>query len=416
MEDKASVAGLERRLLERLLRYVRVDTASDGHLADRPTTPGQGQLLEALRAELVSFGGVETELHEGRVLIARIPGKRSGAPVVGFMAHVDTVGEPSGSGVAPVVHEHYDGRVIELADGRRLDPAEATDLKRYVGGTIITSDGSTILGADDKAGVAELMTAAEVLASGGAETRGQVEMYFTTDEETGFGMQGFPKQKAGCVCCYTLDGEGEGGIEAECFHAYRVQVHFAGRVFHLGSARGRLANAVEMAAALVGLLRGAESPQATDQRYGYYCAYEIGGNVGEASLIILLRDFDDAQCVRRIEAIKAAAAAVERMNPGGSARVEVEKQYANMHEELQRHPEVLRRLEEAVRKTGVEPEYKLIRGGTDGARLTEMGVPTPNVFDGGYNYHSLLEWAALPAMVRATRVVLNLVDLWAGGK
>ncbi len=413
MEDKASVERLQKRLLQRLLSYVRVDTASDGHLAARPTTPGQGQLLQALQSELASFGGVDTELHEGRVLIARLPGTRPGAPVVGFMAHVDTVGDPSGSGVTPVVHERYDGRAIELAEGRRLDPAEATDLKRYAGATLVTSDGRTILGADDKAGVAELMTAAEALASMPARARGPVEMYFTTDEETGFGMQGFPKEKARCVCCYTLDGEGEGGIEAECFHAYRVQVHFTGRVFHLGSARGRLVNAVEMAAALVSLLRGAESPQATDLRHGYYCPYEIGGNVGEASLTILLRDFDDAQCSRRIEAIRAAAAAVERMNPGGTTRVEVEKQYANMREELQRHPEVLRRLEEAVRKTGIEPEYKLIRGGTDGARLTEMGVPTPNIFDGGYNYHSLLEWAALPAMVRATQVVLNLVDLWA---
>jgi tripeptide aminopeptidase len=258
------------------------------------------------------------------------------------------------------------------------------------------------------------MTAAEALAAGPAAARGPVELYFTTDEETGFGMRDFPLDKVKSRACYTLDGEGEGGIEAECFHAWKVKVRLAGRVFHLGSARGRLVNAVEMASALVALLPASESPQATDERLGYYCPYEVRGNVGEAELTILLRDFDEAQGLRRIEAIEAAAAAVERVHAGGSVRVEAEKQYANMHDALRRSPEVLRRLEEAVRRTGVEPEYKLIRGGTDGARLTEMGIPTPNIFDGGYNYHSLLEWAALPAMVRATRVVLNLVELWAG--
>ncbi len=410
MEDKAS---LERRLLERLLRYVRIDTASDGHVASRPTTPGQLDFLRALAAELASCGVGDTELHEGRVLIARIAGSRAGAATIGFMAHVDTVNDPSGRDVQPRVHERYDGRAIELAGGRRLDPAQAPDLARYVGATIVTSSGTTILGADDKAGVAELVTAAEQLARRPAAERGPVEMFFTTDEETGFGMQGFPLDKVRSRCCYTLDGEGEGGIEAECFHAYKVLVRCAGRVFHLGSARGRLVNAVEMAAALVAALPKAESPQATDERFGYYCPYEVRGNVGEADLTILLRDYDDAECARRIEAIRAAAVAVERLHPGGAVHVEAEKQYANMREALERTPDVLRRLEQAVRMTGVEPEYNLIRGGTDGARLTEMGIPTPNIFDGGYNYHSELEWAALPAMVRATEVVLNLVGLWA---
>ncbi len=411
MEDKA---WLEKRLLERLVRYVTIDTPSDGHLSARPTTPGQLDLLRGLEKELSSLGVGDTEIHSGRVLIARIAGGRPSAPTIGFMAHVDTVSEPSGNGVKPQVHESYNGGPIELAAGLRLDPAATPDLARYTGETIITSDGTTILGADDKAGVAELMTAAEALAARPAAGRGPVELFFTTDEETGFGMQGFPLDKMRSSCCYTLDGEGEGGIEAECFHAYKVQVHFAGCVFHLGSARGRLVNAVEMAAALVAMLPASESPQATDERFGYYCPYEVRGNVGETDLTILLRDFDDTECARRIEAIRAAAAAVERTHAGGAVRVEAEKQYANMSEALQRAPEVLRRLEEAVRGTGVEPEYKLIRGGTDGARLTEMGIPTPNIFDGGYNYHSQLEWAALPAMVRATQVVLNLVELWAG--
>jgi tripeptide aminopeptidase len=412
VEDKAWIQG---RVLERLLKYVRVDSPSDGHLQGRPTTPGQLELLRALRQELASFGVSDTELHQDRLLIARLPGTRRGAPTIGFMAHVDTVSEPSGTGVKPIVHERYDGRPIELAGGRKLDPAESPALARYAGATIVTSDGTTILGADDKAGVAELMTAAEVLASMPARERGPVELFFTSDEETGAGMHGFPMDRIRSTACYTLDGEGEGGIEAECFNAYKVRVAFTGQVFHLGSARGRLVNAVEMAAALVGMLPRSESPQATDDRFGYYCPYEIKGNLGECELTILLRDFEEEAAARRVEAIRAAAVAVERLHPGGAARVEAEKQYANMRDKLRQAPVVLTRLEEAVRQTGMTPEYHLIRGGTDGARLTEMGVPTPNIFDGGFNYHSVLEWAAVPAMVRATEVVLNLVRLWAEG-
>ncbi|MBT3272685.1 MAG: peptidase T, partial [Spirochaetales bacterium] len=297
-------------------------------------------------------------------------------------------------------------------DGIIIDPSENEVLAGRIGDTIITSDGTTLLGADDKAGVAEIMTAAAWIMAHPDFKHGGVELIFTPDEETGKGMNQFPVDKLRSLCCYTLDGDVEGTIEAECFHAVKVDITFAGISIHSGTARGKLVNAVTMAASFVSMLPRNESPEATDGRFGFYLPLELAGTPEESKLTVFLRDFEKTEIERRKKAIDALCAAIEAQFPGGTAQTEESAQYVNMREYLQDEPKVMGLLEEAVRQTGIEPVLKIIRGGTDGARLSAMGIPTPNIFTGGNSYHSRSEWASLQVMERASQVVVNLISLW----
>jgi tripeptide aminopeptidase len=410
-------AWIERRVLERFLRYVCIDTTSDGHSKSSPTTPGQLELANVLVEELGQLSLPGVELDEAGFVFAHVESnlKDSAAqpPEIGFIAHLDTSDAAPGKNVDPRIHEKYHGKVIELEDGVVLDPEEYPDLSKYTGQTIITSDGTTLLGADDKAGLAEIMTAVEYLIEHPEVPHGRIGICFTPDEEQGLSMQRFPIEKISAKYCYTFDGGEEGTIEAECFEGYRADLRFHGRSIHTGVARGKLVNAIEMAASFLNLLPGAESPQATDGRYGFYFPLEISGGIEETTLEIYLRDFEETEVRRRAAALESMARAVEAAFPRGKVEIKVEKQYANLRPFLEGVPEVLIHLERAIRDTGIEPEYKIIRGGTDGARLSELGVPTPNVFTGGHNYHSRQEWAALPAMVRAVNTAVNLCRLWA---
>jgi tripeptide aminopeptidase len=412
---------IEKRLLERFLRYVGIDTTSDRHSQDSPTTPGQLELARMLAAELRELGLEDVELDGAGFFFAHLESNLSGSvsspPEIGFIAHLDTSDAAPGKDVKPRLHESYDGEPIVLQDGIVLDPGEYPELLRYQGQTIITSDGTTLLGADDKAGLAEIMTAVEYLKKHPEIEHGPIGIYFTPDEEQGLSMQRFPIDKISAKYCYTFDGSEEGTIEAECFEGYKAEVRFTGKSIHTGVARGKLVNAIEMAARFLSLLPGAESPQATDGRYGFYFPLEISGSIEQTTVEVYLRDFEEQEVLRRIETLRAVARAVEAVYPGGRVDVSTEKQYANLRRFLQDAPEVLEYLEQAIRDTGVEPQHKIIRGGTDGARLSELGVPTPNVFTGGHNYHSRQEWVALPAMVRAVQTAVNLCRLWAkGGK
>jgi tripeptide aminopeptidase len=415
-QDRDRIA---ERVLDRFLRYVRIETTSDGHSKSSPTTPGQLELAELLVEELEQLDLGSVELDEAGFVFARMESNLNSSaaqpPEIGFIAHLDTSDAAPGKNVNPRVHERYDGKVIELEDGVLLDPEEYPQLGRYEGQTIITSDGTTLLGADDKAGLAEIMTAVEYLVEHPGIPHGRIGICFTPDEEQGLSMQRFPIDKISAKYCYTFDGGEEGTIEAECFEGYRADLRFHGRSIHTGVARGKLVNAIEMAACFLNLLPGAESPQATDGRYGFYFPLEISGGMEETALEIYLRDFEEAEVQRRAAALESMARAVEAAFPRGRVEVKVEKQYANLRRYLQGVPEVLTHLEQAIREAGMEPEYKIIRGGTDGARLSELGVPTPNVFTGGHNYHSRQEWAALPAMVRAVITAVNLCRLWAEG-
>ncbi len=404
----------EDRLLERFLTYARIDTASNKDSKERPTSQGQWTLARLLLKELIDLGVRDAILDDKCFLVAALPSNQQDIDVqtVGFMAHMDTSEDVRGAGVKPQVHRDYDGRPIQLGHDVVLDPEENPDLQRYIGGTIITSDGTTLLGADDKAGIAEIMTAVEYLLSHPSIAHGKIEIILTPDEETGFGMDGFPLDRIESSTCYTLDGGGEGIIEAECFEAYKLKLTLEGKPMHPGTARGKLINAVEMAGSLLGLLPREESPQTTDGRLGYYYPLEVEGNAESVSLLIYVRDFDPEQCRRRVETIRSMAATVQSIYPGSAITVQETKQYSNMKLFLDEHPDVIANLAQAISETGVTPRHSIVRGGTDGARLSEMGVPTPNIFTGGYNYHSRLEWAALSSMAKASRTLVNLAHVW----
>jgi len=410
---------MEKRVLERFLGYVRIDTTSDGHSESSPTTPGQLELARVLVGELEQLHLSDIELDDAGFVFARLESNLEESAEqpeeIGLIAHLDTSDAAPGANIKAIVHKRYDGGVIQLEQGIVLDPEEFPELSRYEGQTIITSDGTTLLGADDKAGLAEIMTAVEYLVKHPEIPHGPIGLCFTPDEEQGMSMQRFPVEKIAARYCYTFDGGEEGTIEAECFEGYRANLRFIGKSIHTGVARGKLVNAIEMAARFLSLLPGVESPQATDGRYGFYFPLEISGTIEQATLEIYLRDFEESEIQRRAAALESIARAVEAVFPRGRVEVKVEKQYTNLRRYLAGAPQVLSRLERAIRETGMEPVYRIIRGGTDGARLSELGIPTPNVFTGGHNFHSRQEWAALPAMVRAVRAAVNLCRLWSKG-
>ncbi|HDQ13293.1 MAG TPA: peptidase T [Sediminispirochaeta sp.] len=404
---------IQKDLLDRFLRYVQIETTSDPHIEAIPSTPGQWDLLKLLKRELEEMGVEDVELDQHGYLIARIParGDRSGAPIIGFMAHVDTASDVSGR-VKPKVFEDYDGGELEIGQGYRLSPEENSELRNYLGGTIITSDGSSLLGADDKAGVAEIMTAVRWIMEHPDFEHGTFEVIFTPDEETGKGMNLFPKEKLTAACCYTFDGGARGEIEAECFNAYAAKIKFHGQVVHLGDARGKLVNALTMASKYVSMLPQNEAPESTDGRFGYYAPIEMKAGLDEAELTVFLRDFEQKSMEHRIEVLLTIAAAVEQIYHGGKVEVETKKVYSNMRDYISAEPKIMELLKKAIEAAGVDPLDTIIRGGTDGARLSEMGIPTPNVFAGGHNFHSRHEWAALQAMEEATETILNLIRLW----
>ncbi|MDR0598653.1 MAG: peptidase T [Treponema sp.] len=422
---------LSPRILPRFLRYVRVWTTSDRHREETPSTPGQWELARLLAEELKALGAAGVEITEHCYVIALIPPSAAGEdkPAIGFLAHLDTAQDVSGKDVQPVVVPNYDGKKIilpgrapggaETAPPPVLDPETDPGLAAQRGKSIIHTDGTTLLGADDKAGIAEIMAAAEYLTAHREIRRGPVVVIFSPDEETGKGLPFFPLEQirallggGGLAACYTLDGGPLGELEAECFNAIEARVFFSGRVIHLGHARGTLANACLMAAAFAVMLPRSESPEATDGYYGYYCPTEISGGLDRAELEVYIRDFDLDRARERALALESFARAVEAQFPGGQVRVESKVQYYNMKKNIARRPEVLARLEEAARRAGVAFTLKPIRGGTDGSRLTEMGIPTPNIFAGGRNFHSVTEWASVSDMETACRLVVELVRVW----
>jgi tripeptide aminopeptidase len=384
-------------VMPRFLRYVRICTTSDRHSTETPSSAGQWELARLLAEELEALGAAGVEVTDHCYVLAKLPASPGlqDKPAIGFMAHLDTAQDVSGQDVRPV--------------------AEKND----AGETVIRSSGDTLLGADDKAGIAEIMGAAEYLLSHPDINRGPVVIIFSPDEETGKGLPFFPMERINALAggswaaCYTLDGGPLGELETECFNAIEARVFFSGQVIHLGEARGKLANACLMAAVFAAMLPRSESPEATDGCYGYYCPTEISGNLDRAELEVYIRDFNMKRAEERAAALETFAKAVEAQFPGGHVRVEWKYQYYNMKEKIDRRPEVLSKLKEAARLTGVEFCLKPIRGGTDGSRLTELGIPTPNIFTGGRNFHSVTEWVSVPEMEAACRLVVELVRIWA---
>ena len=396
---------------DRFIRYTTYDTMSDGNASGnrRPTTEGQEELLLVLKKELEELG-LETYYGEEKVVMGVLKGNSSGT-TIGFMAHVDTADDCNGNGVKAKVWSNYDGGVIELEDGVVLDPEKDKDLLLYKGKEIITSDGTSLLGSDDKAGVAIIMEALKYLVEHPEVKRPDIEVYFTPDEETGSGMDMFPYDRLKSKCCYTVDGEAEGEVELECFNAATVEILLKGVSIHLGSARGTMVNAVTMASHIVTSLPQAESPEATDGRYGYYCPLVLEGTATEAKLSVFIRDFDMEKFQHRIESVEKIVAAVEALY-GGEIKANVSVSYHNMAEANKKNPGAIEAVYSASQKLGLAIREEIIRGGTDGARLAETGVACPNLYTGGHNLHSLKEWIAVDAMSNSINLCLGIIDYW----
>lgn len=402
-------------ILQRFLRYAAIDTMSDDTVVatKSPSTDGQWDLLNLLVAELKEMGFDDIIVDTHGVVIARIPSNLDyEVPTIGFMAHVDTADDVPGNGVKPRVIASYDGSDIPLNNEYMIKVEDNPELAQYTGETLIVTDGTTLLGSDDKAGVAAIMAVAKVISSDPSFKHGPLELIFTSDEETGAGMDTFSYDKISCAYCYTIDGGKRFEIESECFNAATVNVHFSGVSYHLGAARGRLVNALTMAAAFINALPQAESPEATDGRYGYYCAHTIRGNATEVDLTVYLRDFDLPTLDHRIDALKLLAQTSEALYPQGKVHVDAKHVYYNMAMIAKEKPIAMDHLREAGRRLGMDLEEALIRGGTDGARMAnEHKIPCPNIFTGGHNLHSRFEWAALPAMEDSANLVKEIIKV-----
>jgi tripeptide aminopeptidase len=401
-------------LLDRFLRYVRIDTQSHRERDGSPSTPGQLELSGMLVQELRAAGLNDAELDANGYVMATLPGTVDGdAPVVGLIAHVDTSPDAPGAGVEPIVHRDYPGGVIELPrDGTVLDPATMRELGGKEGHDIVSSSGDTLLGADDKAGVAEIMAAVAYLAAHPELPRPTLRIGFTPDEEIGEGATLFDIERFGAFCAYTLDGSTVGELQDETFTGAEAIVSIDGIDVHPGFATGKLVNATRLAGRILAALPAELSPEATSGREGFIHPVEVHGSAGKAVIRTLVRDFDDDLLERHVALLRATAEEVAASEPRARVDVTVRPQYPNMRSHLERHPEVIAVAERAIRSEGIEPLRTPIRGGTDGSRLSEMGLPTPNIFTGGHEYHSVRVWASVQDMAAAAATVVRLAEAW----
>ena len=405
-------------VLDRFLRYARIDTQADDRTTAYPSSPGQLVLGALLRDELRALGLANARQDDHGLVFATVPGNVPGAPTIAFNAHIDTNPENSGKDVNPQVIRNYPGGDITL----RKDPtkvirvADNPELAALVGKTIVTTDGTTLLGADDKAGLAVIMEAVRTLVETPGIPHGPVAVVFTCDEEIGRGVLHLePAMLGGAVAAYTLDGAGTAEIEDETFSADAATVTITGVNIHPSIGKGRMTNAIRLAGMFVDRLpKRRLSPETTAGREGFIHPLTVEGGVGEVKVGFLLRDFDTAQLAVQAELLRELARQVEREHPEATVKVEVRKQYRNMRDGIAAEPRAIRYAAEAVTRAGMEPKFKAIRGGTDGAQLTEKGLPTPNLSTGEHNPHSPLEWTCLEEMEAAVRVIVELCQVWAG--
>jgi len=402
-------------LLEKFIRYVKIETTSDSQQAGilKPTTICQLDLCRLLQAELLGLGINDVTLDEYGFVIAKIPATKGfeDKESILFGAHVDTSDSVSGKNVSPQLHYNYNGETIVLADGLTISPSTHPQLLNAIGDTIIHTDGKTLLGGDDKAGVAAIMTAIEFILKEKVD-HGPIEVIFNTDEEVGTGMHHLSYDKINSKIGYCIDGCEAPECNTECFNAYKAKIEFNGFVVHPGYARGKLINAVVMASTFVSMLPRNESPEATDERYGYFYVSNIEGSAEKATISINIRDFDMPKINERIERLKAIGGAVEAIFPGGKVTFSINKQYHNLHEALSKQPEAFEKTKQAFMNVINCIETPLIRGGFDGAELSENGIPTMNIFNGCFSIHSKVECVALSQMIASTEIILELIKLW----
>jgi tripeptide aminopeptidase len=404
-------------LLDRFIRYARIDTKADEKAAAYPSSPGQLVLGAMLRDELLAMGLKDAVQDEHGLVFATVPGNVPGAPTIAFNAHVDTNPENSGKDVDPQVIRNYPGGDIVLPKDptKVIRVRDNPDLNAVIGKTVVTTDGTTLLGADDKAGIAVIMEAVRTLMADPGIPHGPVRVVFTCDEEIGHGVKHLEPAQVGAVVAYTLDGMASGEIEDETFSADAAVVTVSGVNIHPSIAKGRMINAVRLAGMFLDRLpKRTMSPETTDGRDGFLHPLGIEGGVAEVKVNFILRSFDTDELPKQAELLREIGRQVEREHPGSKVTVETRKQYRNMRDGIAKEPRAIKYAEEATRRAGLEPKFKIIRGGTDGAQLTEKGLPTPNISTGEHNPHSPLEWTCLEEMEAAVRVVVELCKVWAG--
>ena len=406
-------------ILDRFLRYVAVDTQSDENSETQPSTPKQLDLLRMLRDELQALG-VAAVLDASGYVMGRIPsnlpaGKK--VPAVGFIAHVDTSPDASGAGVRPQVIPDYDGSDIPLkgVPGLVLSPAEFPELLDHKGETLVTTDGTTLLGADDKAGVAEIMTAVQYLCAHPELPHGDICIGFTPDEEIGRGVVKFDVAKFGADYAYTMDGGEVGELEFENFNAASAKIHIQGRNVHPGNAKGKMRNALRIAEELDALLPVEQKPEYTEGYEGFFHLISFSGSMEEADIAYIIRDHDREKFEEKKAVMQRCADFINARYGAGTATADIRDSYYNMRAQVEPHYHIVEKAVRAMEAAGVKPRIQPIRGGTDGANLSFKGLPCPNIFAGGLNFHGKMEWVPVESMEKAAQVILNLISLYAEG-
>ncbi|WP_439555712.1 peptidase T [Dyadobacter sp.] len=408
---------MKTSVLERFLRYVQIDTQSDPESESFPSTAKQRDLSNLLAVELLEIGVSDAHVDEHGYVYATIPSNsaKTNVPVICFCSHVDTSPDVTGANVKPIVHEQWDGTDIVLPDDptQVLRIGELHDLDQQIGNDIVTASGLTLLGADNKAGVAEIMAAAEYLINHPEITHGEIKILFTPDEEVGRGTERVDLAKLGAHYGYTVDGEAAGTLENETFSADGVKITISGVSTHPGYALGKLENAVKIAADIIARLpKDALSPETTENKEGFIHPTHVEGIQEKVTLGFIIRDFTTAGLHEKEEYLKSIVDEVLKNYPNSTADFKVQEQYRNMKEILDKYPQIIEHAEEAMRRAGLNPVCRSIRGGTDGSRLSFMGLPCPNIFAGEHAFHSKLEWVSVQDMEKAVETIVNLAEVW----
>ncbi|MBX5237728.1 peptidase T [Rhizobium sp. NLR22b] len=402
-------------VLDRFLRYVVIDTQSDPSSTTQPTTEKQKDLGRVLVDELLEIGLSDAHLDEHGYVYATIPANSDKAvPVICFCSHMDTAPDFSGTDVKPQIVRNYAGGDIQLAgdSSRVIRVAEHPELNNQIGNDIVTTDGTTLLGADDKAGLAEIMTAAQTFVDNPDIRHGTIKILFTPDEEVGRGVNKVHLEKLGADFAYTMDGETVGHVEDETFSADGVDISITGVAIHPGFAKDRMENAIKIAGAIIDRLPKDLAPETTEGKQGFIHPVGVTGSMEKASLSFIIRDFTDEGLLQKEAMLETIVKQVISAYPGSTYHFHVTEQYRNMKTVLDRHPEIVANALEAVRRAGMAPVRGSIRGGTDGSRLSFMGLPCPNIFAGGHAFHSPLEWVSRQDMEKAVATIVELAKIW----
>ncbi|MCQ2176956.1 MAG: peptidase T [Bacteroidales bacterium] len=406
------------KILDRFLRYVSVDTQSCEDSESQPSTQKQLNLLKMLCSELNAMG-VEASVDQYGYVMGTIPSNLDvKVPAVGFIAHVDTAPDASGADIKPQIIPDYDGGAIALkgVEGLCLDPGEFPELLAHKGETIVTTDGTTLLGADDKAGVAEIMDAVQYICSHPEFKHGEIKIGFTPDEEIGRGVVKFDVSRFGADYAYTMDGGEVGELEFENFNAAAATVHIQGRNVHPGYAKGKMKNAIRIGMELNSLLPLDQKPEYTEGYEGFFHIISFEGTVEEATFSYIIRDHSMDLYENKKKVMNRCVDFINQKYGDGTATVEIRHQYYNMRKQVEPHYHIVEKAMEAMRMAGVKPKVQPIRGGTDGANLSFMGLPCPNIFAGGLNFHGKMEWIPVESMKKASDVIINIISLFAKEK